>query len=136
MADQDGDQDNLESNRAAPYLAQRIAALQDRAQQEGFVSDGSDSKPMMDEGWGEDCRDPERPAALAMTEYPDQELLRRIALEVAEAWLLVEGFRRQAAQSAQQIALSHAALAQTANHLDTAQKALSQMTWRPRLRRP
>jgi hypothetical protein len=35
-------------------LAKRVAAVQERARNEGFVSCDADDKPMMDEAWGED----------------------------------------------------------------------------------
>lgn len=86
MADQDGDQNSLAKDRKAGTLAERVTAIQERARREGFVSDGSNDKPMMDEAWGED--------------YSDQELLHRIAAKVEEACLLAEGCQRLAAQSA------------------------------------
>lgn len=54
MPDQGKDQEPCNKDRTAKTLAERVRALQERARQEGFVSDGSGDKPMMDRAWGEE----------------------------------------------------------------------------------
>lgn len=57
MAKQDSDQKNPNKDRRVRTLAEKVRLIQERARQEGFVSDGSDDKPMMDEAWGEGSTD-------------------------------------------------------------------------------
>ena len=54
MTDQGYDQENSVKEQATETFAKKVEAIQKRARQEGFVSDGQDDKPMMDEAWGED----------------------------------------------------------------------------------
>lgn len=48
------DRPNPAKNHPAATLTKRVAAVQERARNEGFVSDGKDDKPLMDEMWGEE----------------------------------------------------------------------------------
>lgn len=54
MSDQDNDQETSNKDNNAKTLGEKVRLVQERARQEGFVSDGLSDKPMMDEAWGED----------------------------------------------------------------------------------
>lgn len=54
------DQDNARKPPGKKTLAEKVRPIQERAEQMGFVSDGSDDKAFMDETWGEDGQDKEQ----------------------------------------------------------------------------
>lgn len=53
MPHQDSNPEKHIEDQIAKTLAERVKAIQERARREGFVSGGSDDKPIMDEAWGE-----------------------------------------------------------------------------------
>ncbi len=54
MAVPAADRANPAKNHQPTTLTKRVAAVQERARNEGFISDGTDDKPLMDEMWGEE----------------------------------------------------------------------------------
>lgn len=67
MTDQSKDQEPCNMDHPAMTLAEKVTPIQERAEQMGFVSDGSDDKAFMDKAWGEDGQD---------TKQRDLEVLR------------------------------------------------------------
>ncbi|WP_265502937.1 hypothetical protein [Paracoccus beibuensis] len=53
MPDQSNNREPPTKDRTAKTLAEKVRPIQERAEREGFVSDGSSDKPMLDEAWGE-----------------------------------------------------------------------------------
>ena len=49
MSDQDNDEKARPKDRTTKTLVEKVRPIQEQARREGFISDGSAGKPMMDE---------------------------------------------------------------------------------------
>lgn len=60
MPNNDPDQEELTEEQVEQTLAQKVAVLQDRMREMGVVSEGSDDKAFMDEGWSKESGDAQK----------------------------------------------------------------------------